>query len=119
MQEKLKQQHIPVKVYRTDERLMIAAPMAGLEPENIVGGLSPRVSTPSPGQCHVCQRHLWQWRADGDLADQPTDAPCTTDARTTRPYSRRAQRQCRAPSLMRSAMMARATQSHGGPAGQL
>src|SRR5258708_34783243 len=36
MQEQLKQQHIPVKVYRTDERLMIAAPMAGLEPENIV-----------------------------------------------------------------------------------
>ena len=35
MQEQLKQQHIPVKVYRTDERLMIAAPMAGLEPENI------------------------------------------------------------------------------------
>ena len=36
MQEQLKQQHIPVKVYRTDERLMIAGPMAGLEPENIV-----------------------------------------------------------------------------------
>lgn len=36
MQEQSKQQHIPVKVYRTDERLMIAAPMAGLEPENIV-----------------------------------------------------------------------------------
>ena len=35
MQEKLKHQSIPVKVYRTDERLMIAAPMAGLEPENI------------------------------------------------------------------------------------
>ena len=35
MQEQLKQQHIPVKVYRTNERLMIAAPMAGLEPENI------------------------------------------------------------------------------------
>jgi len=35
MQEQLKQQHIPVKVYRTDSRLMIAAPMAGLEPENI------------------------------------------------------------------------------------
>src|SRR6266446_6436279 len=68
-------------------------------------GLSPRVSTPGPGQRHMCQRHLRQWRADGDLADQPTDAPCTTDARTTRPYSRRAQRQCRAPSLMRSAMM--------------
>lgn len=35
MQEQLKHQHIPVKVYRTDERLMVAAPMAGLEPENI------------------------------------------------------------------------------------
>jgi HSP20 family protein len=35
MQEQLKQQHIPVKVCRTDERLMVAAPMAGLEPENI------------------------------------------------------------------------------------
>ena len=36
MSEQLKQQHIPVKVYRTNERLMVAAPMAGLEPENIV-----------------------------------------------------------------------------------
>src|SRR6266702_4151087 len=36
MQEQLKKQHIPVKVYRTNERLMVAAPMAGLEPENIV-----------------------------------------------------------------------------------
>ncbi len=35
MQEQLKQQSIPVKVYRTDKRLMIAAPMAGLQPENI------------------------------------------------------------------------------------
>ena len=36
MQEQVKQQYIPVKVYRTDERVMIAAPMAGLEPENIL-----------------------------------------------------------------------------------
>jgi HSP20 family protein len=36
MQEQVKQQHIPVKIYRTGERLMIAAPMAGLEPENIL-----------------------------------------------------------------------------------
>ena len=36
MHEQGKQQHIPVKVYRTDDRLMIAAPMAGLEPENIL-----------------------------------------------------------------------------------
>ncbi len=35
MQEQMKRQQIPVKVYRTGERLMIAAPMAGLEPENI------------------------------------------------------------------------------------
>jgi HSP20 family protein len=36
MQEQVKRQHIPVKVYRTDDRLMIAAPMDGLEPENIL-----------------------------------------------------------------------------------
>jgi HSP20 family protein len=36
MQEQVKQQPIPVKVYRTGERLMIAAPMAGLEPENML-----------------------------------------------------------------------------------
>jgi HSP20 family protein len=36
MQEQYKQQQIPVKVYRTRERLMVAAPMPGLEPENIV-----------------------------------------------------------------------------------
>lgn len=36
MQEQMKQQHIPVKVYRTAERLMVTAPMPGLEPENIV-----------------------------------------------------------------------------------
>ncbi len=36
MQEQLKQQHIPVKIYRTLERLMVTAPMPGLEPDNIV-----------------------------------------------------------------------------------
>jgi HSP20 family protein len=36
VQEHVKQQHIPVKIYRTDKRLMIAASMAGLEPENIL-----------------------------------------------------------------------------------
>ncbi len=36
MQEKAKIQSIPVKMYRTAERLMIAAPMPGLEPENIL-----------------------------------------------------------------------------------
>ena|SRR5947209_14175589 len=36
MQEKAKLQGIPVKVYRTADRLMVAAPMPGLEPEDIV-----------------------------------------------------------------------------------
>ena len=35
MREQEKHQRIPVKVYRTDDRVMIAAPMPGLEPENI------------------------------------------------------------------------------------
>ncbi len=35
MQERAKVQHVPVKVYRTPDRLMIAAPMPGLEPEDI------------------------------------------------------------------------------------
>ena len=36
MHEQLKLQEIPVKVYKTDDRLMVVAPMPGLEPENIV-----------------------------------------------------------------------------------
>lgn len=35
MQENVEQQRIPVKVYRAHERLMVAAPMPGLEPEDI------------------------------------------------------------------------------------
>ena len=35
MQEQMRQQHVPVKVYRTAERLMVTTPMPGLEPENI------------------------------------------------------------------------------------
>lgn len=35
MQEQLKLQEIPVKVYRTEDRLMVATPMPGIEPENI------------------------------------------------------------------------------------
>jgi HSP20 family protein len=35
MQEQMRQQQIPVKVYRTTERLMATTPMPGLEPENI------------------------------------------------------------------------------------
>ncbi len=36
MQEQAKIQHIPVKVYRTPDRLVIAAPMPGSEPEDIL-----------------------------------------------------------------------------------
>jgi HSP20 family protein len=36
MHEQMKQQHILVKMYRTSDRLMAAAPMPGLEPENIL-----------------------------------------------------------------------------------
>jgi len=35
MQEQAKLQGIPVKVYRTQDRLTVAAPMPGLEPEDI------------------------------------------------------------------------------------
>src|SRR6266571_6048534 len=70
-------------------------------------GLSPRVDASSPGQCYVRQRHLRQWRADGNLADQPADAAGAPRARTHHPNPREAQRQCRAPSRMRSAMTAR------------
>jgi HSP20 family protein len=36
MQEEAKIQQIPVKIYRTSDRLMVAAPMPGLEPEDIL-----------------------------------------------------------------------------------
>lgn len=36
MQEQPKLQEIPVKVYRTPDRLMVAAPMPGMEPQDIV-----------------------------------------------------------------------------------
>lgn len=35
MQEQQREQQVPVKVYRTAERLMVTTPMPGLEPENI------------------------------------------------------------------------------------
>ena len=35
MEERVEVQQIPVKVYRTTERLTVAAPMPGLGPENI------------------------------------------------------------------------------------
>ena len=36
MQEKEKIQWIPIKVYRTVDRLMVAAPMPGMQPEDIL-----------------------------------------------------------------------------------
>ncbi|MGH2510102.1 MAG: hypothetical protein ACRDHZ_22205, partial [Ktedonobacteraceae bacterium] len=36
MQERAKVQLIPLKVYRTVDRLTIAAPMAGIEPDDIL-----------------------------------------------------------------------------------
>src|SRR6266699_2722344 len=72
------------------------------------GRLSPRTCTPTPGQCSMCQRHLWQWRAGGDLAHQRPDISRTTDTRTGHSYARRTQRQ-RWPSCdLRSNMIARA-----------
>lgn len=36
MNEQAKLQQVPVKVYRTESRLMVAAPMPGMEPEDIL-----------------------------------------------------------------------------------
>src|SRR5207237_928066 len=41
MQEQAKIQQIPVKVYRTSDRLMVAAPMPGLQPEDILVEVTP------------------------------------------------------------------------------
>lgn len=35
MPEKIKTQHVPVKVYKTEDLLMVAAPLPGLQPEDI------------------------------------------------------------------------------------
>lgn len=35
MQERVAPQYVPVKVYRSDDRLTLAAPMPGMEPEDI------------------------------------------------------------------------------------
>lgn len=41
LQEQPKKQHILVKVYRSTDRLMVAAPMPGLEPEDILVEVTP------------------------------------------------------------------------------
>lgn len=42
MQEQAKPQRIPVKVYRTEDRISVAAPMPGLEPDNIAVEVTPQ-----------------------------------------------------------------------------
>ncbi|GCE20604.1 Hsp20/alpha crystallin family protein [Dictyobacter kobayashii] len=56
MQEKAKIQHIPVKVYRTADRLMIAAPMPGLQPEDITAQVSESGHLVIQGTCVVCSK---------------------------------------------------------------
>ncbi|MBE3558940.1 MAG: Hsp20/alpha crystallin family protein [Ktedonobacteraceae bacterium] len=41
MQEKEKVQHVPVKVYRSTDRLMVAVPLPGMEPGDIHVQVSP------------------------------------------------------------------------------
>lgn len=36
MQEQTKLQHVPIKLYRSTERVMVATPMPGLQPEDII-----------------------------------------------------------------------------------
>src|SRR5438876_11964061 len=69
--------------------------------------LSPRTCTPSPGQCRMCQRHLWQWRAAGGLTHQQPDISRTTDTRTGHSNARGTQRQRWPPCDLRSDMIAR------------
>lgn len=40
--ERIEQQRIPVKLYRTEDRITVAAPMPGLEPEDIVVEITPQ-----------------------------------------------------------------------------
>lgn len=35
MEEQVEAQRIPIKMYRSDDRLMVAAPMPGMEPDNL------------------------------------------------------------------------------------
>lgn len=42
MQEQAKPQRIPVKVYRTEDRISVAAPMPGLEADNITVEVTPQ-----------------------------------------------------------------------------
>src|SRR5579872_7005867 len=67
--------------------------------------LSPRTRAPSSGQCSVRQRHLWQWRADGDITHQRPDIFRAIDARTHHSYSWRTQRQRRTPGHLRPNMI--------------
>jgi HSP20 family protein len=44
MQEQVETQRIPVKVYRTSDRITVAAPMPGLQPEDIAVEVTPEGS---------------------------------------------------------------------------
>src|SRR5260221_13085360 len=87
MHEQGKQQHIPVKVYRTDERVMVAAPMAGLEPENIVVEVTDQGRLLLHGDLRgmlkeVKELLLDEWSAGGYHRELtlpvPVYAPCAT-----------------------------------------
>src|SRR5438874_188347 len=41
MQERIEQQSIPVKMYRSSDRLVIAAPMPGVEPSDVTVEITP------------------------------------------------------------------------------
>ncbi|QBD77780.1 Hsp20/alpha crystallin family protein [Ktedonosporobacter rubrisoli] len=85
MQEQLKRQHVPVKVYRSAQRLMVAAPMPGLEPEDIVVEVTPKGSLVLHGELRgrlkeIKELLLDEWSAGAyhrELAlSAPVDAEC-------------------------------------------
>jgi HSP20 family protein len=54
-------QHIPVKMYRSDERLVVAAPMPGLEPSDIQATIKP------DGQLSLHGRLRGEFKGDKDV----------------------------------------------------
>ena len=75
MQEQAKLQQIPVKVYRTLDRLMAAAPMPGLQPEDILvevkegGHLILKENTwPDKQMRRIClSGHVFSFKATTDI----------------------------------------------------
>lgn len=89
MQEHVKQQHDPLKIYRTDERFITAVPMTGLEPENILVNAVCANVTYDNGVLMVV------------LPISTPDIPRTIDARIGQSYTRATQRQRRPPCDLR------------------